>query len=70
MEHVEGKDLSWIEQFQANEMIALCRLPLDHERSQCCRVAWRAMVAGVESPIDELDEDGPTFTGPHLGEEC
>mgnify|MGYP001060117319 FL=1 len=71
VETIEGKTLDELQQFSAHDMLALFGPQLTPNRQKCCLLSWRVLQSAVHSPIDpnEEDLDGPSFSGPSLGEE-
>ena len=71
METIEGKSLEELNEFTAENMLALFGPKLTPNRQKCCLLSWRVLQAAVHSPLD-ADEDemeAPSFGGPSLGEE-
>ncbi|MDB4621504.1 iron-sulfur cluster assembly scaffold protein [Rubripirellula sp.] len=71
IETIEGKTLEELQQFSAQDMLALFGPKLTPNRQKCCLLSWRVLQSAIHSPIDpnEDDVDGPSFSGPSLGEE-
>jgi nitrogen fixation NifU-like protein len=72
MEAIEGKSLDEVNQFSAQDMLALFGPQLTPNRQKCCLLSWRVLQSAVHSPISGGDEDdagGVSFGGPSLGEE-
>ena len=67
MEAIEGKTLDELRDYSAEEMLNLFGARLTPNRQKCCLLSWRVVQTAVHSPI--ADGDGPTFSGPNLGEE-
>ena len=73
MEAVEGKTVDEVKNFSAEQMLELFGARLTPNRQKCCLLSWRVIQTALHSPISE-DSDGesdagPSFRGPHLGEE-
>ena len=73
VEKIEGKTLDELNEFSADDMLALFGPKLTPNRQKCCLLSWRVLQSAVHSPIDGEDDDddagGPRFGGPSLGEE-
>jgi len=71
IEVIEGKTLDELQEFSAEDMLALFGPKLTPNRQKCCLLSWRVLQSAVHSPIDPNDDDqeGPSFSGPSLSEE-
>ena len=71
IETIQGKTLEDLQQFSAENMLALFGPKLTPNRQKCCLLSWRVLQAAVHSPVDPSEDDanGPSFSGPSLGEE-
>lgn len=72
MEAVEGKSVDEVKEMGAEDMLELFGARLTPNRQKCCLLSWRVLQSALHSPLGEEDEgepSGPTFSGPHLGDE-
>ncbi|MEZ6092586.1 MAG: iron-sulfur cluster assembly scaffold protein [Pirellulaceae bacterium] len=69
MEKVEGMDRSAWEALDARGMLAMLGPSVPVDQQKCGLLPWRVLQMAINNPLSEFDEDGPTFGGPHLGEE-
>ncbi len=71
VETIEGKTLEELQQFSAQNMLALFGPKLTPNRQKCCLLSWRVLQSAVHSPLNPSDDElgGPSFSGPSLGEE-
>ncbi len=76
VERVEGMSTDEIRAFSANEMLALFGPKLTPDRQKCCLLGWRVLQSALQSPLQEDptedvgDDEGRSFGGPSLSEEC
>lgn len=52
MEEIEGKSVSEIQQFNAEQMLSLFQARLTPNRQKCCLLSWRVVQAALFSPLD------------------
>lgn len=71
IEKMEGKTVDEVKQFTAEQMLQLFRATLTPNRKKCCLLSWRVLQSAIFSPRDGHSTDlaGPSFSGPHLGDE-
>ena len=69
MEQVEGKSLDEIDTLSPDQLLSGLEIELSAAQRLCCQVAFDAVHAAFNSVDDEFG-DGPSFTGPDLGDEC
>ncbi len=72
MEKVEGQSVDEIKHFTAEQMLDLFGARLTPNRQKCCLLSWKVLQQAVHSPLNGQGDDednGPTFSGPDLGEE-
>lgn len=69
VEYLEGKSLEELEKLSASQLERLMEFRLALEQIECCKLPVLAAQSAGENPIDE-EEDGPTFLGLNLGDEC
>ena len=69
VESIEGKSLPEIETISPDNLFSGIEIKLSDDQQACANVALEVARLAVESPLDEFGE-GPTFTGPDLGDEC
>ena len=70
MEKVTGQTIEQFERHSDSDVVELCRIDVDSPHRACCLIGFQAVTQAIDSPIDELETDGPTLAGPHLGDEC
>ncbi|QDV70247.1 NifU-like protein [Rosistilla carotiformis] len=68
METIEGMTPDAIRDFDTRAMLEQVGPSIAVSQQKCALLAWRVLQLALQSPLDEFG-DGPTFGGPHLGEE-
>lgn len=68
-ERLEGKRTQEVADWSLRNALSSLKMDVDSSQIECCKVAFDAVQAALESPYEE-DLDGPTFGGPDLGDEC
>ena len=56
VEHIEGKDVGYVKQFSAEEMLKLFGARLTPNRQKCCLLSWKVLQSAIFSPVHG---DGP-----------
>jgi nitrogen fixation NifU-like protein len=70
MEHIEEQSIDALGDLTHKDAAALCQMKMTKEEADCSQVVYQALMTAIQSPLDELESDGPTLAGPHLGDEC
>ena len=68
-EHLEGESLESLDELSADQIARIMGYTVPEQHIACCQLLVAAVQSAAENPIDE-DEDGPTFLGLNLGDEC
>ncbi len=74
VERMDGKTVSEVKNFTADQMLDLFGARLTPNRQKCCLLSWRVLQSAIYSPVDAAEapeSGGPTAHsgGPDLGEE-
>ena len=68
MEAVEQRPTDELRHLSIPDIAKLLGEPIPEKHRPCCQLACDTLLAALDSPID--DEQGPSFLGPDLGDEC
>lgn len=70
VEHIEGQGVEVVSELSINSMLsALNATAIEADRLACCQLALSTVQSAIQNPLDDA-MDGPTFSGPDLGDEC
>jgi nitrogen fixation NifU-like protein len=72
VEHVEGKDVAFVRDFTAEDMLRLFGVRLTPNRQKCCLLSWKVLQSAIFSPVAGADDAAqalPRQGGPSLAEE-
>ncbi len=79
VEKMDGKTVTDIKDFTAQQMLELFGARLTPNRQKCCLLSWRVLQSAIFSPLDGAEGDAgpdddstssrPHQQGPNLGEE-
>ena len=69
MEQIEGQSLETAERISVQDVLGWLQIDAADISPNCCQLALDAMQSAIAGLLDE-DEDGPTFLGLNLGDEC
>jgi nitrogen fixation NifU-like protein len=64
IETIDGRDVEFVRQFSADDMLKLFGARLTPNRQKCCLLSWRVLQQAIYSPIEgrpdgEADRDRP-----------
>lgn len=68
MEIIEEMTPAALQHFDTQAMLERLGSSIAVDQQKCGLLAWRVLQMALQTPIDD-QHDGPTFGGPHLGEE-
>jgi len=70
VEHVEGQSAEVVAELTIDSMLcALNATDIEADKIGCCQLALSTVQSAIQNPLDDA-MDGPTFSGPDLGDEC